>query len=114
MYYKPIVHNALKMLNYWIYSTEKRKTHDIELLFLPTYSPNLNLIERLWRFVKKECLYSKYYETANEFETAITNCLGEINTVKKHKLKTLMTLKFQLFSKTSTKTGDGDSSNNAA
>ena len=34
---------------------------DIELLYLPSYSPNLNLIERLWRFVKKECLYSTYY-----------------------------------------------------
>jgi transposase len=30
----------------------------IELCFLPTYSPNLNLIERLWKFVKKQCLYS--------------------------------------------------------
>ena len=33
----------------------------IELLFLPPYSPNLNLIERFWKFVKKQCLYSKYY-----------------------------------------------------
>ena len=33
----------------------------IELLYLPSYSPNLNLIERLWKFVKKKCLYSKYY-----------------------------------------------------
>ena len=33
----------------------------IELLFLPPYSPNLNLIERLWKFVKKEGLYSKCY-----------------------------------------------------
>jgi len=32
----------------------------IELFYLPAYSPNLNLIERLWRFVKKEVLYSKY------------------------------------------------------
>jgi transposase len=31
------------------------------LLYLPAYSPNLNLIERLWKFVKKQCLYSKYY-----------------------------------------------------
>ena len=31
----------------------------IELLFLPSYSPNLNLIERLWKFVKKECLACK-------------------------------------------------------
>jgi len=34
---------------------------DIELLYIPPYSPNLNLIERLWKFVKKQCLYSKYY-----------------------------------------------------
>ena len=34
---------------------------NIELCFLPPYSPNLNLIERLWKFVKKECLYSEYY-----------------------------------------------------
>lgn len=33
----------------------------IELLYLPSYSPQLNLIERLWRFVRKECLYSKYH-----------------------------------------------------
>lgn len=71
----------------------------IELLFLPTYSPNLNLIERLWRFVKKDCLYSKYYETANDFESSIVNCLDDINFGKKPKLKKLMTLKFQLFPK---------------
>jgi transposase len=76
---------------------EKAAELHIELLFLPTYSPNLNLIERLWRFVKKECLYSKYYKTANEFEEAIVSCLGKINTTKKHKLKSLMTLKFQVF-----------------
>jgi transposase len=69
----------------------------IELLFLPTYSPNLNLIERLWRFVKKECLYSKYYKTANEFESAIHNCLDSINTTNRVKIKSLMSLKFHLF-----------------
>ena len=37
----------------------------IELLYLPSYSPNLNLIERLWRFVRKQSLDSTYYE---EFE----------------------------------------------
>lgn len=34
----------------------------IELLYLPSYSPNLNLIERLWRFVKKECLAARCLE----------------------------------------------------
>ncbi len=40
---------------------------NIELLYLPAYSPNLNLIERLWKFVKKKVLYSKYYPNFAEF-----------------------------------------------
>ena len=40
---------------------------DIELLFLPAYSPNLNLIERLWKLVKKRCLTNKYYATFDDF-----------------------------------------------
>jgi transposase len=80
---------------------EKAAALGIELLYLPTYSPNLNLIERLWRFVKKDCLYSKYYQAANEFESAILNSLKSINTTNKHKLESLMTLKFQLFPKPS-------------
>ena len=34
-------------------------------------SPNLNLIERFWRFVKKQCLYSKYYPDSTAFQQAI-------------------------------------------
>lgn len=48
---------------------------DIELLHIPPYSPNLNLIERLWKFVKKRCLWSKYYAGFDEFKTAINDCL---------------------------------------
>ena len=48
---------------------------NIELLFLPSYSPNLNLIERFWKFVKKQCLYSKYYPTFSDFKEAILNCV---------------------------------------
>ena len=40
----------------------------VRLIFLPSYSPNLNLIERLWKFYKKEILYDKYYETFKEFK----------------------------------------------
>ena len=74
----------------------------LELLFLPPYSPNLNLIERLGQFVKKEVLYSKYYDNFENFKEAITNCLEE--TEKKHKkaLASLLTLKFQTFSNTNT------------
>jgi transposase len=47
----------------------------IELLYLPAYSPNLNLIERWWKFVKKTCLYSKYYAHFADFKQAISDCL---------------------------------------
>ncbi len=70
----------------------------IELLFLPPYSPNLNLIERLWKFVKKEVLYSKYYDNFESFKAAITNCLGQTETKHKKALDSLLTLKFQTFS----------------
>ena len=49
----------------------------IEFLYLPAYSPNLNLIERLWKFVKKKCLYSKYYTEFSDFKRAITDCLNQ-------------------------------------
>jgi transposase len=53
----------------------------IELLFLPSYSPNLNLIERLWKFVKKQCLYSKYYEKFDLFKQAISDCLASASAI---------------------------------
>lgn len=69
----------------------------IELLFLPAYSPNLNLIERLWGFVKDTCLYSKYYTSFADFKHAITTCLSETDGKHAKQLKTLLTLKFQAF-----------------
>ncbi len=38
------------------------KTSRIQLIFLPPYAPNLNLIERLWKFLKKKVLYNRHYE----------------------------------------------------
>ena len=49
----------------------------IALLFLPPYSPNLNLIERFWKFVKKQCLYSKYYADHRAFQHAIIACITQ-------------------------------------
>jgi transposase len=69
----------------------------IELLYLPSYSPNLNLIERLWKFVKKECLASKYLATYEAFTTAIDGCLNDLPTKHKAKMETLLTLNFQTF-----------------
>jgi transposase len=79
---------------------EKATELKIELLFLPPSSPNLNLIERLWKFVKKEVLYSQYYDNFEKFKEAITNCLEETETKHKKALDSLLSLKFQTFSKT--------------
>lgn len=72
---------------------------EIELLYLPSYSPHLNLIERLWKFVRNECLYSKYYENFDDFQKAIATCLAQANTTHQPALKNLLSLKFQSFRK---------------
>jgi transposase len=70
---------------------------EIELLFLPPYSPNLNLIERLWKFVKKECLATHYYPSFATFKEAISACLDQTQTTHKQALDSLLTLNFQTF-----------------
>jgi transposase len=67
----------------------------IELLFLPSYSPNLNLIERLWKFVKKEVLNSRHHQDFKTFQGAIDGCLADLPTKHREKLATLMTHNFQ-------------------
>ncbi len=72
---------------------------NIELLYLPAYSPNLNLIERLWKFVKKKCLWSKYYSDFQTFKNAITECMCCTHTTYKKELDSLLTFNFQSFKK---------------
>lgn len=67
----------------------------IELLFLPSYSPNLNLIERLWKFVKKEVLNSRHHQDFKKFQQAIDGCLAAMPTNHRDKLATLLTHNFQ-------------------
>ena len=69
----------------------------IELLYLPTYSPNLNLIERLWKFVKKEVLSCRYYEDFAHFKAAIVECLDGVEGKHKAAIASLLTLNFQTF-----------------
>lgn len=69
----------------------------IELLYLPSYSPNLNIIERVWKFVKAECLRTKYYDNYEKFNKAIQQCLDDLPSKHKPAMDTLLTHKFQTF-----------------
>jgi transposase len=51
--------------------TEYTKAHSIGLIFLPPYSPNLNLIERFWKLVKAKVLNAAYHGTFEDFKRAI-------------------------------------------
>lgn len=73
--------------------------YQVDLLFLPPYSPNLNLIERLWKFIKNKCLYSQYYNSFEDFQTGITECLSKTSGEYKEELKTLLSLRFQSLEK---------------
>jgi len=76
---------------------ELAKTLGITLLYLPGYSPNLNLIERVWKFVKKECLRAVYHATYESFTGALDQCLAELDTKHKRAMDSLLTHNFQIF-----------------
>ena len=67
----------------------------INLICLPPYSPNLNLIERLWKYFRKKFLYNKYYETFAEFKE---RAMAFFANIKQHKqaLHTLLADNFEI------------------
>lgn len=73
-------------------------TSKISMVFLPPYSPNLNIIERLWRFFRREVINNRYYSSFAEFTE---QCLFFFECLSDHadRLKSLLTLSFQLFNK---------------
>ncbi|MFK7873244.1 MAG: IS630 family transposase [Oligoflexales bacterium] len=68
---------------------------NIEILYLPPYSPNLNPIERLWKFMKKETMANQYYDSLESFKKSVASFFRGI---KKHKnrLESLLTDNFQI------------------
>lgn len=76
---------------------ELAESAGIELLYLPAYSPNLNLIERVWRLVKAKCLRNRYHETFALFKGAIDKFVDSLSGPNRHHLKTLVTDNFQGF-----------------
>jgi transposase len=98
-------HPKAKKIHVWIdnasYYTakwlrEQLLESKIELHFLPSYSPNLNLIERLWKFFKKEILYNQYYEKFDDFVSACKNFF-RCRTKYKDRLRSLLKENFHLY-----------------
>ena len=69
----------------------------IHLEYIPPYSPNLNLIERLWKFVKNE-LSAKYYNDFNAFRQKIDSIINSTSGKNKSKIDRLIGVGVQLFS----------------
>ncbi len=67
----------------------------INLVFLPPYSPNLNLIERLWKFLRSNVLANKYYISFNIFYNKISDFLASVNINFKQALDSLLSFNFQ-------------------
>jgi transposase len=77
-----LVRNAAKLLG-------------IDLVFLPPYSPNLNLIERLWKFVRKKCCHSAPAASFKEFCALLQTCVENGYATYPDELRSLMSWRFQ-------------------
>lgn len=67
----------------------------IDLVYLPPYSPNLNRIERVWQFVKKEALANRTFADYPAFKAAIDATLGQLGTTHRDRMVTLLTHRFE-------------------
>ena len=74
----------------------------IDLVFLPSYSPNLNLIERLWKFVRKKCCHSTPAANFKEFCAILQGCAESGHVIYEDELRSLMTWNFQTLQKPET------------
>jgi transposase len=69
--------------HYELMVMEFLKTSKIILIFLPTYSPNLNLIERLWKFFHEKVTNNRYYKKFEDFEFATMGFFENLSCYKK-------------------------------
>lgn len=89
-------YNHAKLAKGWI-DEQKKEGVEFVLAHLPTYSPNLNLIERLWKFLRKKAMRA-WYQTFEEMQQAIANVLDHLDKYTAE-LDTLMTERFRLVPK---------------
>ena len=89
-----VLDNARYQNNKWV--KEIAKYVGVQLFFLPPYSPNLNLIERLWKFLKHEVVANKYYDSFDEFYFHVDDFLDNVHVRYEDELRTLLTFNFEI------------------
>jgi len=67
----------------------------IRILYLPPYSPNLNPIERLWKFMKKKVTANRYFEEFGDFKKTLMEFFRGIRKYRSE-LETLITDNFSV------------------
>jgi len=80
----------------WHKSKELEKLDNITLIYLPPYSPELNPIEKLWEWLKKECIHNFFYNSLDDMEEAL--CV-EYNKLDNDKLKKLCNCNYMSYIK---------------
>jgi transposase len=83
-----------KILREWIEKTRKETGVTFDLRHLPAYSPNLNLIERLWKFMRKEAL-QKWHPSFEDMQKAVAEVLDNLPRYRKQ-MESLMTERFHV------------------
>lgn len=68
----------------------------VQLHYIPPYSPNLNLIERLWKYVKNK-LRSKYYDQFDDFMETIDTIIEDAGSGSKKLIDKLIGDSVQIF-----------------
>jgi transposase len=94
IYLDNVRYQHAKVLKAWIEQVGKDKGVTFDLKHLPPYSPNLNLIERLWKFLRKEAL-QKWHPTFEDMQKAVADVLDNLPKYREQ-LTTLMTERFHL------------------
>ncbi len=77
---------------------EYAASNNVIIVYLPPYSPNLNIIERLWKFFGNEVL-SKYYYHFDDFKAKCKDFFANLSQ-HQQQLDTLFSTKFQIIRKT--------------
>ena len=90
-----VLDNARYFRNHEVQAAARRG--GIHLLFLPPYSPNLNRIERVWKFVKKEALQGRYAEDSPAFKASIDGILNGLTGRYAEAMDALLTWNLQTF-----------------